>query len=75
MKSYYPTWVCSACGTKYGTRIPVMATWHTGRCGVCNAMTVVTQPRDYGHLQPGWEHEPQVEDDPYDVGFSDNLNI
>ena len=75
MKSYYPTWVCSACGTKYGTRIPVMATCHMGRCGVCNAMTVVTQPRDYGHLQPGWWDEPQVEDDPYDVVVSANLNI
>ena len=75
MKDDYPAWVCSHCGAKYGTRIPMMATWHMGRCGVCNAMTVVTQPRDYGHLQPGWEQEPQVEDDPYDVVVSANLNI
>ena len=75
MKDDYPAWVCSHCGAKYGTRIPMMATCHMGRCGVCNAMTVVTQPRDYGHLQPGWWDEPQVEDDPYDVGISDNLNI
>lgn len=75
MKDDYPAWVCSACGAKYGTRTPMLATWHMGRCGVCNAVTVVTQPRDYGHLQPDWVQEPQVEDDPYDVGVSDNLNI
>ena len=75
MKDDYPAWVCYACGTKYGTRIPVMDTWHTGRCGVCGVMAVVTEPRDYGHLQPGWWDEPQVEDDPYDVGISDNLDI
>lgn len=75
MKDDYPEWVCHACGAKYGTRIPVIATWHMGRCGVCGVMAAVTEPRDYGHLQPGWEQEPQVEDDPYDVGFSDNLNI
>jgi hypothetical protein len=75
MKDDYPAWVCSHCGAKYGTRIPMMATCHMGRGGVCNAMTVVTQPRDYGHLQPGWWDEPQVEDDPYDVVVSANLNI
>ena len=75
MKDDYPAWVCSACGAKYGTRIPVMATWHMGRCGVCSVMAAVTEPRDYGHLQPGWWDEPQVEDDPYDVVVSDNLNI
>ena len=75
MKDDCPAWVCSACGSKYGTRIPVMATWHMGRCGVCGVMAVVTEPRDYGHLQPGWRDEPQVEDDPYDVGISDNLGI
>jgi hypothetical protein len=75
MKDDYSAWVCSACGAKYSTRIPATATWHMGRCGVCGVTAAVTEPRDYGHLQPVWWDEPQVEDDPYDVGISDNLNI
>ena len=46
----YPAWVCSDCGEKYGRRIPTCATWHVGKCGVCDKETMVTEPRDFGHL-------------------------
>ena len=46
----YPLWVCSNCGEKYGRRIPTCATWHVDKCGVCGKETMVTQPRDFGHL-------------------------
>ena len=48
--SRYPAWVCSDCGQKYGRRIPSLATYHIGVCGVCSKETMVTEPRDYGHL-------------------------
>lgn len=57
MKDAYPVWVCAKCGEKYGNRIPHMATWHNGICGVCNRPRAVTEPRDYGHLKPGWRDE------------------
>jgi hypothetical protein len=55
MKDDYPAWVCHACGAKYGTRIPVIATWHNGACGICYEERPVTEPRDYGYLS-GWRN-------------------
>lgn len=46
----YPAWVCSDCGKKYGRCIPTCATWHVDKCGVCDKETMVTEPRDFGHL-------------------------
>jgi hypothetical protein len=63
----YPSYVCNACGTKYGAwyqRGGVAdhiftkhcATFHIGTCGVCQTKGVpVTEPRDYGHLVDGWK--------------------
>lgn len=51
---YYPAWVCSACGAKYGRRRCGVATWHMGTCGICGIEACVTEPRDFGHLQTGW---------------------
>jgi hypothetical protein len=56
----YPTWICDPCGTKYGTWYASgqytgpashCATYHHGKCGICNDQDVpVTEPRDFGHL-------------------------
>lgn len=51
---YYPAWVCSSCGAKYGRRRCGTACWHVGVCGICGIETSVTEPRDFGHLQTGW---------------------
>jgi hypothetical protein len=52
--SGYPTWICSACGTKYGRRAPAIATWSVGECDICGRTKPVTEPRDFGHLKHGW---------------------
>ena len=49
-----PAWICADCGARHGRRQPVVATWHNGTCGVCGREAAVTEPRDYGHLVPGW---------------------
>lgn len=46
----YPDWVCVECGERYGNRMPKVATWHNGVCGVCGQERIVTEPRDFGHL-------------------------
>ena len=46
----YPVWVCTDCGKKHGRREPKCATWHIDKCGVCGKETMVTEPRDFGHL-------------------------
>lgn len=52
----YPAWVCADCGERYGRREAGAATWHSGNCGVCGDTGVqVTEPRDFGHLRPGWQ--------------------
>lgn len=56
-RAKYPAWVCEPCGSKYGHRTPTEATYHAGRCDVCGNSATVTEPRDYGHLKPGWENE------------------
>jgi hypothetical protein len=55
MKAEYPTWVCLDCGLKYGWHDAGVATWHEDTCGICGRVTGVTEPRDFGHLRPGWE--------------------
>jgi hypothetical protein len=47
----YPQWSCWECGTKHGTKKERIATWHFGKCDVCNQNKNVTQPRDFGHFQ------------------------
>lgn len=48
--SDYPAWVCSPCGRKYGKRLPILASYHTGDCGWCGAEHIpVTEPRDFGY--------------------------
>lgn len=50
----YPQWICVDCGEKHGRRVPEVATWHYGKCGVCGYPRSVTEPRDFGHLRDGW---------------------
>lgn len=53
----YPTWVCKSCGEKYGRAAVGVASWHIDTCDVCGEMTIVTAPRDYGHLKDNWKDE------------------
>jgi len=55
MEDDYPELVCAVCGAKYGTRIPVISTWHNSTCGVCYEERPVTESRDYGYLS-GWRN-------------------
>lgn len=51
----YPAWVCATCGKAHGRRdANRYATWHPDTCGVCGQQAMVTEPRDFGHLRPGW---------------------
>jgi hypothetical protein len=59
--NYYPAWVCSSCGAKYGRRRCGIATWHGGTCGICGIEARVTEPRDFGHLKPGWREQYEQE--------------
>lgn len=52
-----PEWVCADCGQRYGRRPVGLATFHIDKCGVCVQQKAVTQPRDYGHLKPGWQDQ------------------
>jgi hypothetical protein len=65
LKSKYPTWICDACGVKYGVWYQPgvvgpkqhCATYHLGTCDVCKLKnTPVTEPRDYGHLIDAWDN-------------------
>ena len=51
----YPSWICDGCGKRYGRRTPTLCTIHMGQCDICKNLSAVTEPRDYGHLLPGWE--------------------
>lgn len=53
----YPAWACFPCGNKYGRGMPEghVCTIHTGVCGICGDTRAVTEPRDFGHLKPGWD--------------------
>jgi len=50
----YPRWICNDCGSKHGRRLPDIATWHQGKCDLCQQVASVTEPRDFGHLRTGW---------------------
>lgn len=54
-KPEYPSWICADCGDQWGNRICGLSTWHRDRCGICGQIKIVTEPRDFGHLKPGWE--------------------
>lgn len=53
----YPQWICSECGDNYGRRECGLATFHLNTCDVCGFEEMVTEPREYGHLKDGWQHE------------------
>jgi hypothetical protein len=53
MDKDYPSWTCWECGSKHGKRSPRIATWHYGKCDVCETNNNVTEPRDFGHF-PNW---------------------
>lgn len=57
MKRDYPATICRDCGYKHGYHSCGVASWYPGQCEVCGAFTVVTQPRDYGHLRESWKWE------------------
>lgn len=40
--------ICGPCGVKFGTVIPIAATYHYGVCDWCYNEDAVTEPRDYG---------------------------
>jgi hypothetical protein len=46
----YPHWCCWECGVKHGTTKPRIASWHFGKCDVCELNNNVTEPRDFGHF-------------------------
>jgi hypothetical protein len=66
-ESDYPVWVCQNCGEAYGDWYKkgnyigppnFLSTFHMGTCDVCGTTeTIVTEPRDYGHLRPTWKEE------------------
>ena len=54
----YPVWICRDCGLKYGHHNGRICTWHIDTCDVCGKKGIgCTEPRDFGHLKPGWEKE------------------
>ena len=55
----YPTWTCAECGNKHGNKkvkypSKRTATWHYGKCDVCEKNAFVTEPRDFNHF-PNWK--------------------
>lgn len=52
-----PTWVCVACGEKWGRKPCGIATWHMNACQVCGKNKPVTEARDFGYLKQGWNNE------------------
>lgn len=64
----YPSVICLDCGITYGRRPVDHATWYPGTCGVCANETFVTEPRDFGHLKPGWKnHKKELHQPQHDV--------
>lgn len=49
----YPDWICLTCGCEHGHGMPKghIATWHKGKCDICNLEVEVTEPRDFRHLK------------------------
>ena len=61
-KKDYPGWICHSCGNRYGKNPDGrICTWHPDTCGVCDKETSCTEPRDYGHLNDGWENHKEPE--------------
>lgn len=64
----YPSLVCYDCGLRYGRRIPVAATWHMGRCGVCDRWKSVSSRKSrplrdstgWATGRCGWAGRPQA---------------
>lgn len=59
-----PEWVCTDCGTKYGSwhqgkycgpKVHY-ATYHVDLCGVCKKEKECTEARDFGYLINGWKN-------------------
>ena len=50
-----PGWCCAMCGGVYGKKSAEYATWHIGTCGVCQRSVEITEPRDFGFLNPLWK--------------------
>jgi hypothetical protein len=59
----YPTWICIQCGIEHGRNsVNGFATYHMGKCDICGRDGVpVTEPRDYGHLNPEWQCKKKQE--------------
>ena len=49
----YPDWICRPCGQAHGRGMSAshVSTWHEDLCGVCGKVTLVSEPRDFGHLK------------------------
>jgi hypothetical protein len=50
----YPNWICLPCGNRYGRKTCGIATWHPDNCDICGNEEMVTEPRDFGHLNDYW---------------------
>lgn len=44
----YGTWICDACGWKYGKRVIEISTYHEDTCDYCGRIKAVTESRDWG---------------------------
>lgn len=53
-KHNYPNWICLPCGNRYGRKRCGHATWHQNTCDICGHDEMVTEPRDFGHLNDYW---------------------
>lgn len=53
----YPDVVCTDCAMRTGKTWPEghVATFYPGICGICGIMSIVTQPRDWGHWRTAEE--------------------
>lgn len=63
LDSSQPDWICRKCGGKWGlwwdggnySGPPThTSNFRSGQCNVCNEMTGVTKPSNYGYLKQGW---------------------
>ena len=59
---YYPGVVCFPCGNTYGRGIKEgsVCACYPGTCGVCGKATIVTEPRDFGHLKFDWQAQAKA---------------
>lgn len=56
----YPAFICFDCGEKHGKRKAGICTMHMGECDLCGRRAMLTEPRDFGHLNEGWLDALQV---------------